>query len=566
MRSSLRHFVHWRPQIYKYTLRFITQSSLTKVDLGQYDNCTLMDMLIDPTTDPGIKPYVYKESYYRIPTMSPSYLLQLFRIFVDSKVPRNICGKVAQAIVQKISSFSPEERIEVLNIIFDSSSQIVGYGNVVKFILREINPQRISPVFLLNMWAKSTDRQASIHPFKLMYELLNFTVSKLHELTDAQLLKILFYLRSVKIIEPKNISAMHSNIMTHRGDRHDVMAGLLLFLMCSLRYDKDIINSYLKILYRSIQEENISPASITLASVMSKQCFIYPKLYEDLEPFVTNFYQDNTLHRTCAYSYLYASIIADYFPKKFIQLYFTPEKLAAIKRDVECSPFLTSGVEVCTVVDYARVKGVDLGLSNEVLGFIEKLAYTFCLKAWEFHCNELNPWENRAIALVAEKFPLYVSWPTRAGYFMDCCIFLDDDCNPITLDSSASVLKQRDGTKSSTFDKSGLENKPDPSRVNFDLIWDLMNNEDILKRIPNKIVIEFNGPHHFLRPTYFEGPILNHYRVEGATMLRRKYLQASGWEYIGIPFFQFEQRYSSSSLCDFILRLAKHAIKYKNNS
>ena len=557
---ALRRFIY--SKLHAYCA--VPTRSVTEVNLKQCENSVLLDMLIDPKTNLKIKPFIYKESYYRIPTMNPADMLQLFRLFVDSKVPKHICINTAQAIAQKIDLLTEKEIMEILYIIFYSSKNIVIYSNIVMAILRKIDPKLITPEFLMNMWMKSTHRFASVNPFRLIIELARTTISKLNVLTDAQLLKILTHHRNVKVSNGRDIEAIHSDIITNRRNRHDLMAALTLFLMDSLRYDRDIIVSYLDVITQALEEGNISPPTITLASVIAKQNFVRPKIYEDLEPHVVNFCLENNLHESVAYSYLYACVIADYFPKKFIQLYLTPDRITALTRDVIKSPFMKSGAEVCTVVDYARVKGVDLGLSDEILKLVEKLAYSFCKKAWEFHCNELNPWENRANALVGRQFPLYVSWPTKAGYFIDTCMFFDDDCKSLSLDKAASVLSQKQKS-SCTFDRSGLENKPTRSMVDFNQIWSVINNQEILKDIPNKIVLEFNGPYHFLRPLIFRGRSPIHYRVEGATMLRRKYLQASGWEYIGVPFFQYEKRASTAatSLGPYIQSIVNHIIGSK---
>ena len=561
---ALRWFIYSNPRAYSV----VPISSVTEMNLKQCENSTLLDMLIDPKTNFKIKPFIYRESYYRIPTMNPADILQLFRLFVDSKVPKHICINTAQAIAQKIDLLTQEEIMEILNVIFYSSKSIIIYSNIVIAILRKIDLKLISPDFLMNMWKKSTHRYASINPFRLIVELTKTTLSKLDVLTDAQLLTILINYRNVKASNGNDIEAIHLDIIQNRRGRHDLMAALTLYLMDSLRYNQDIIASYLEVIYEALEKGNISPSTVSLASVIAKQNFIHPKIYEELEPYVIDFCLNKNLREPIAFSYLYACVIADYFPKKFIQLYLTADRINALTRDMIRSPFMKSGAEVCTVVDYARVKGVDLGLSDEILKLVKKMAYHFCEKAWEFHCNELNPWENRANALVGKKLPLYISWPTKAGYFIDTCVFFDDDCKPLSLHGDASILsqKQKKGL-TGTFDRSGLENKPARSKVEFNQIWRVINNQAILKNIPHKFVIEFNGPYHFLRPLIYRGRTHSFYRVEGATMLRRKYLQASGWEYIGIPFFQYERRASTAvtSLGPYIQRIVNHIIKSKQD-
>ena len=561
---ALRRFIYLYPRPYCV----VPTSSVTEVDLKHCENSVLLDMLIDPKTNLEIKPSIYKESYYRIPTMNPADMLQLFRLFVDSKVPKQICYNTSLAIVQKMDLLTQKEIMEVLNIIFYSSKNISIYSRIVNDIIRKIDTKLISPEFLMNMWIKSTQRFVSINPNRLIIELTRISISRLDVLTDAQLLTILTRLRNCKIIYTNDIHAFHSEIVRNRRSRHDLMTAQALYFMDSLRYDTNIIASYLEVINEALVKGSISPSTVSLASIIAKQNFIHPKIYEDLEPHVINFCLENNLHESVAYSYLYASVIADYFPKKFIQLYFTSHRITTLTKDVISAPLMKSGAEVCTVVDYARVKGVDLGLSDEILKLVEKLAFSFCKKAWEFHCNELNLWENRANATVGKQIPLYLSWPTKAGYFIDTCMFFDDDCRPLTLGKSALVLSQRMKPKlSGIFDRSGLENKPTRSKFEFQQIWDVVNNQKILKNIPNKFVLEFNGPYHFFRPLDHSLGKSWAYRVEGATMLRRKYLQASGWEYIGIPFFRYEMMASTATqhLVPYIRRLVDHTIKTKQN-
>ena len=553
---------------FKFTRSVVSNHSMAGVwqkpqtdslnSLKQHDNSLLLDLIIDPNTDPQLKPFVFKECYYRIPSLSPSDSLQLLRLLIDSRVPTHICLKAAQSIVSKGNALTGEDLLEMLNILYDSSAKIVAYNSVIKYILSGIDPSLISTEFLLTMWNKSVDRFASIHPTFLIKELLKVSINRIDSLTDNELDKMLNLFRRTKAFSFEHIDTIHSNIITHRRDRHDLMTGLTLVLYNTLKYNMSAIESYFEVLHESIESGNISTASIKLASVMAKQNFFEPKIFEQLEPYVIDFYERNLMQKGEAYTYLYACVIADYFPKKFIKLFSTPEKIISLIKVVETTPFLKSGVELCTVADYARVKGVDLGLSEEVQRLIDKLTYTFCKKSWEFHCNELNPWENRAKDLIRRRFTLYSSWPTRAGYFIDGCLFFDKDGKSFPLDSSASILLEL--RKSCTiFEKSGLEVKPARTNIDFDLIWAVVNNEKILKDVPNKIIIEFNGPYHFLREGRKKG---NNFRIEGATMLRRKYLQASGWEYIGIPFFQFEQKVSTYSFCNSISRLVKHIVMF----
>ena len=571
MRASLRLWEHFGSLTCKYTCCVVANHSTAGVgpkpetnslsSLKQHTNSLLLDMLIDPNTDTQLKPFVYKECYYRVPSMSPSDSLQLLRLFIDSRVPTHICLKAAQSIVSKGSALTGAERLELLNILYDSNVKIIAYNGVIKYILADLDPNLVSTEFLFKMWEKSVDRHSSIHPAFLIRELLRVSVIRIESLTDNQLARMLTLSRGTKAFSGDHIDVIHSNLITHRRHRHDLMSALILVLYNTLKYNTNAIESYFEVLHESLKSGNISPASITLASVMAKQNFFENKIFEQLEPYVIDFYQKKQLSKGGAFTYLYACIIADYFPKKFIQLFATPERINYLIREVKTTPFLKSGVELCTVVDYARVKGVDLDLSDEVQRLLRKLTYNFCRKSWEFHCNELNPWENRAKDLIRRNFTLYSSWPTRAGYFIDGCLFFDEDGNPFPLDSSASILLE--GRKScTTFDKSGLEVKPVRSNIDFDVIWDVVNNENILKDVPNKIIIEFNGPYHFMSPSKKRA---NSFRIEGATMLRRKYLQASGWQYIGMPFFQFEQKISTYVFCDSISRLVKHIVKFNRS-
>ena len=568
MRASLRFW----PQLRTLACEFVASNhSVADVwqkpptdhlnSLKQHTNSVLLDMVIDPKTEVQLKPFVFKECYSRLPSYSPSDSLQLLRLFIDSRVPTHVCLKAAQSIVSKTDALTDKERLEMLKILYDSSASIVAYNIVIKCLLCEIQPDLVSTKFLLTMWYRSVDRFASLQPTLLVKELIKMSVKRVDSLDNEELDRMLNLFRRTNAFSGDDIDLIHSNIITHRRDRHDLMAHLVLVLYNTLRYNVSTIESYLQVLRECIESGDISPESIELASVMAKQNFYEPKIFEELEPYVIDLYIKRKFGRGILYSYLYACIIADYFPKKFIKLFATPDKILSIIHVVESTPFLKSGVELCTVVDYARVKGVDLGLSEEVNKLFDKLSYTFCKKSWEFHCNELNPWENRAKDLIRRKFTLYSAWPTRAGYFIDGCLFFDDKGNTLSLDDSASILLEL-RKSCATFEKSGLEVKPIRTKIDFDLIWDVVNNRDLLKNVPNKLVIEFNGPFHFLNAGRRR---TNLFRIDGPTMLRRKYLQASGWDYIGIPFFQFEHKVSTYTFCNSISKFINHIIYFKNN-
>ena len=519
---------------------------------------SLLGMLWEHHLYPSHRHLLFRESFNRIPELHHSDIIKMLNLFIHSKVPTQICIKLTQVLMRR-ENLSQADLLEILQILFRKVDNIHPFGSIIRVTLDRIDDKQICTNFLYEMWPKSIDVFSMNQLYPVIWRLVLIMINRLREFSNEEIEKILKQYRSVKHTSCELLEAIHSDVISHRPKEFNIMRMVLKSYKIMLKFDTKINETYSQKIIECLRSGEVSPSVIGLAGVLAKINYIKPGLYRDLEPYAIQLLEDDKLSRAEINNYLSGCAIADYFPKKFIQNFAVPETLRDIMTKLVNIPFIHTGLDICIAINYARSKGTDLELSQEVQDIMEQFTFIFSKLSWQFQQSEVNPWENRASSSLADIFPLYGGWPTCNGYVVDACLFFDKEGNPMSLSKEADFLVCSDKTFQGYFNRFGLDNtKVRNKYIKFEHIWNLLKSPDILKGVHTKIAIEFNGPYHFLQVDNGSDK-----RIDGPTMLRRKFLQASGWEYIGIPSMIFDSVKSSQTFQIMMRNRIEHILRFK---